>query len=298
MKKETLTNIRIDKITTKEVLEKIKGFLLSDNQHYLITLNPEMVLEAQNNNHFKNIINQSDIVFADGTGILWALDFLKRTKESSFLGLWKKSQLEFLWKLLSIISILYNFVYTVINLLFNAKYRNNILQYKIPGIDLIYEICRLDIIENQRIFLLGAEEGVARKAALQLKEAFPNINIVGAEEGIIRNQKSDINNQELFRHINKTKPNILLVAFGAPKQEIWISENLKTIPSVKLAIGVGGSFDFISGKIKRAPQFLRKLELEWVWRLILEPKRIIRIYNATVKFSFLILKKALSKLQD
>ena len=97
-------------------------------------------------------------------------------------------------------------------------------------------------------------------------------------------------NKQLIRRINNAQPEILFVALGAPKQEIWIYENLKKMPSVKLAMGVGGSFDFISGRIKRAPLIFQRLGLEWLWRLILEPRRIKRIYNATAKFGWVVLK--------
>ena len=131
-----------------------------------------------------------------------------------------------------------------------------------------------------------------------MSKKYNYLNIVGAETGIpnskfqIPNSNNDKLNEELIQRINKTKPDIIFVAFGSPKQEEWIHESLKRIPSVKLAIGVGGSFDFISGKTKRAPLIFQKLWLEWLWRLILEPRRIGRIYNATVKFSWLIFKRS------
>ena len=75
------------------------------------------------------------------------------------------------------------------------------------------------------------------------------------------------------------------------KQELWIKENIKKMPSIKVAMGVGGTFDFLSGKIKRAPGWMRNLGLEWLYRLIQEPKRIGRIYNAIIKFGFLVLKE-------
>ena len=91
--------------------------------------------------------------------------------------------------------------------------------------------------------------------------------------------------------INLVKPDILLVGLGSPKQEKFIYENLKKMPSVKLAIGVGGAFDFISGHVKRAPHILQKIGLEWLWRLALEPKRIKRIYNGVFKLGFLVIKE-------
>ena len=249
--------VKVNKITGKKVLDKIKDFLLSDGQNYIVTLNPEMVVEAQDDNYFKKIISNASLVIPDGIGILLAYKFVN----------------------------------------------NDNLPERISGVDLIYKICEADFIRDKKIYLLGAEKGIANKAARVLSEKYNYLNIVGAEEGMrskIPNSKLQIPNSDdtkynkinnnLIQKINNTKPNIIFVAFGVPKQEKWIYENLKKMPSVKLAIGVGGSFDFISGKTKRAPLILQKFGLEWLWRLILEPRRIKRIYNATVKFGWMVLK--------
>ena len=96
--------------------------------------------------------------------------------------------------------------------------------------------------------------------------------------------------KKVIKKINKAKPKILLVGLGSPKQEKWIYENLAKIPSVKVAIGVGGAFDFISGRIKRAPEFLQKIGLEWLWRLVLQPWRIKRVSKGVIGLSWLVLK--------
>ena len=264
----TILGVKIDNVSKKEVLEKIKSFLLSGKNHYIVTLNPEMVIQTTGDALFCKIINEAGLSVADGTGIVLADLFLNR----------------------------------------------EILPERIKGIDLIYDICKSDFIKGRKIFLLGAGKGIAEKAAVVLREEYPCLDIVGAEEGMyfqILNPKTKTQNEIqysipnksvfgklnilLIERINKAKPDILFVAFGAPKQEKWIYENIKKIPSVKLAIGVGGSFDFISGNVKRAPRLLRKLGLEWLWRLYVEPGRISRIYNATFKFCRLVLISKIKK---
>ena len=91
---------------------------------------------------------------------------------------------------------------------------------------------------------------------------------------------------DLLKKINGVRPDILFVAFGMGKQEKWLYENIAQLPSVKIGMGVGGAFDFISGKVKRAPLLMRKIGLEWVYRLWQEPSRIFRIINATATFLF------------
>ena len=110
-------------------------------------------------------------------------------------------------------------------------------------------------------------------------------SIVGTHSGSHK-ETEDIKTRDI---INKSHPELLFVAFGAPKQEFWLRRNLPHLPSVKVAIGIGGAFDFIAGKRKRAPRTMQKLGLEWLYRLIQQPSRIIRIYNATIKFPIKIL---------
>ncbi|MBU4368656.1 WecB/TagA/CpsF family glycosyltransferase, partial [Patescibacteria group bacterium] len=169
-------------------------------------------------------------------------------------------------------------------------HRKNGLTERISGIDLIDEIIK-NFGRDYKIFLLGGKESVAKLAAEKLKERFPDIKIAGFFSG----DAGEAGDSATVSAINQAKPDILFIAFGAPKQEKWIARNLKKIPSVRLAIGVGGAFDIISGKIKRAPRWMRRLGLEWLWRLIQEPRRIGRIYNATIKFIWLVLMKKLSR---
>ncbi len=164
------------------------------------------------------------------------------------------------------------------------SFLNNKLKESINGVDLIYKICNKLQVTNYglgiptKIFLLGGKKDVVKKA----KEKLGN-KIIGEEHGYQ-------NLEKIIKKINKIKPNILLVGLGSPKQEKWIFNNLSKMPSVKVAIGVGGAFDFISGRIKRAPKILQKIGLEWLWRLTLQPKRIKRVYNGVIKLSILSIK--------
>lgn len=178
-----------------------------------------------------------------------------------------------------------------IGLLFASKLvsRKENLNERIQGIDLIYKIAKHfdNPAKKIRIFFLGSRGEGAKLAAQKIKKNFPNIEIAGFFGGDADKEGDRI----AVSIINQSKPNILFVAYGAPRQEKWIARNLKKMPTVRLAIGVGGAFDMINGKIKRAPHWMRKTGLEWLWRFIKEPWRIGRIYNATIKFGWLILTK-------
>lgn len=162
---------------------------------------------------------------------------------------------------------------------------------RIRGVDLMLDICRLAEQKSCSVYLLGGEEGIARAAAEELQKRFLHLKIAGAESGG-KMEISDLRFKilDLIKKIDNAKPDILFVALGAGKQEKFIADNLDKMPSIKIAMGVGGAFDFISGKIKRAPGWMRKIGLEWLWRFFLEPWRWKRILNATMKFSWEIIK--------
>jgi len=157
-----------------------------------------------------------------------------------------------------------------------AKFLGKKLKENIPGVDLIYEL--LNTKYELRIFLLGGTKEVVEKVRKKLRKS-----VIGAEHGY-----QDL--EKVIEKINRAEADILLVNLGSPKQEKWIYENLKKMPSAKVAIGVGGAFDFISGRIKRAPKFVQKTGLEWLWRLILQPWRVKRISTGVLGLSWLALR--------
>jgi N-acetylglucosaminyldiphosphoundecaprenol N-acetyl-beta-D-mannosaminyltransferase len=153
------------------------------------------------------------------------------------------------------------------------------LKQNISGVELIYELSNSIQHSGNNIFLLGGKDDVVKKT----KEKLGKI-IIGAENGY-----QDLD--KVIEKINRVKSDILLVGLGSPKQEKWIYENLKKMPGVKVAIGIGGAFDFVSGRIKRAPRILRKIGMEWLWRLMMQPKRIKRIFKGVSGLLLLTLKK-------
>lgn len=155
-----------------------------------------------------------------------------------------------------------------------ARFLKQPIKEPINGVDLIYNL-------KGKLFLLGGKKGVAERVKQEL-----NTEVVGAEHGY-----QDLG--KVIKKINQLKPDTLLVGLGSPKQEKWIYENLKKMPSVKIAIGVGGAFDFISRNIKRAPIFIQKIGLEWLWRLMLQPWRIKRISKGVLGLAWLTFKNVL-----
>ena len=158
---------------------------------------------------------------------------------------------------------------------------------RIPGADLFMEICKRAAKKGHRIYLLGGKNGVAQKAKDHLLKLYRYLHVVGLKDGIYISGESD--NSKIIQDINRTKPDILFVGLGAPKQDIWINHNLEKL-SCYVFIGVGGSLDYASNTIRRAPKAMREAGLEWLFRLIVQPKRIGRIFKATVVFPYLVFK--------
>jgi len=137
----------------------------------------------------------------------------------------------------------------------------------VNGTDLLPELCRQTLFKGQRVYLLGSEPGVAAQTAKNLERLHPGLRISGTYHGYF--SKDDT--ASVIQKINQSKTDILLVALGSPHQECWLQTH-KSELQVNTAVAVGGLFDFYSGRISRAPIWLRELGLEWVWRLIKEPR--------------------------
>ncbi len=153
--------------------------------------------------------------------------------------------------------------------------------------------------KNCSVYFLGGGEGTAEKAAKNLRHVYPQLRFAGASSGgdirwIAGKWKEDV---DLTERIAATTPDVLFVALGHGKQERWIRDHLSRLPSVKIAIGVGGALDYYSGRKRRAPGFFRTLHLEWLWRLCSEPRRAFRIFEATFVFLRLVLKNKRNKVR-
>jgi len=143
---------------------------------------------------------------------------------------------------------------------------------RVSGSDLVPLLARSCAARAWRPFLLGARPGVAEAAALRLESEHPGLRVAGAHAGSPRPE----DDAESLRLIAATRPDLLLVAYGAPEQELWIARNRARL-RVPVAIGVGGTLDFLAGRVRRAPRWMRRAQLEWLWRLALQPSRARRM---------------------
>lgn len=170
-----------------------------------------------------------------------------------------------------------------IGVLIASRLKGGNVRTRVTGIDLMLKLCELAHKHNKSIFLYGGKPGVAEKAKQNLMEHLSGIKIVGVMDGYEKDENI------VIEKINAAKPDIIFVALGSPKQEYWIVNSVDKV-SATIFQGVGGSFDVISGRVKRAPLFFQYLGLEWMYRLIKEPTRWNR-QKVLPKFIYRVLRE-------
>ena len=169
-----------------------------------------------------------------------------------------------------------------IGIIYASKIKKGNIKTRITGIDLMASLCQKSVNYNSKIFLYGSKDNISELAAEELRKKYPEINIVGTCNGY-----TDEN--EVINKINNSGANIIFVGIGSPKQEDFIIKNREKLKNVKIFMPVGGSFDVISKTLKRAPDWMIKHNLEWLYRLIKQPKRFFRQLKL-FKFLFIVIK--------
>ncbi len=158
-----------------------------------------------------------------------------------------------------------------------SKFLGNPIKERITGLDVLPRIFPFAESRNFSIFLLGASPGVAETLKKVMEVKYPGVKILGTFVPPFRAEFSKEENEEMIQAINALKPDILLVSLTAPKQDIWIAENLEKLET-HVAIGIGGAFEVAAGMIRRAPLWMQKSGLEWFFRFLQEPKRMFKRY--------------------
>jgi N-acetylglucosaminyldiphosphoundecaprenol N-acetyl-beta-D-mannosaminyltransferase len=174
-----------------------------------------------------------------------------------------------------------------IGVVWASRILGNPIAERVPGVEVVEGLAAIAAARGLRVFLLGGAPGVAEQAAEKLRKHNPRLIIAGTFAGSPRREQDE----EICEIIERSKPHLLFVAYGAPNQDLWIARNQPRL-RVPVAMGVGGSFDFIVGKSVRAPHTLRAVGLEWLHRLLLEPWRWKR-QLALPRFAFAVFRQQL-----
>ncbi len=147
-----------------------------------------------------------------------------------------------------------------------ARFHGADLVANVNGTDMFPMLCEKLSNKTKKVFLYGGREGVVRRTAKKLQSEYPGLEVVGVINGY-----SSLTDEQICKTINESQADIVLVAMGAPLQEVWMEKNAAKL-NVGVIMGVGGLFDFYSESVSRAPLWLRELSLEWVWRLAMQPR--------------------------
>jgi N-acetylglucosaminyldiphosphoundecaprenol N-acetyl-beta-D-mannosaminyltransferase len=158
-----------------------------------------------------------------------------------------------------------------VGVLWAARRQGQPLRQRVAGVDLVDQIAALGAQRGWRIYFLGAAPGVAEQAATVLGQRYPGLKVAGCYAGSPRPEEED----EIAGWVRAARADVLLVAYGAPRQNLWIARN-QARAGAPVALGVGGAFDFIAGVAQRAPRWVQRLGLEWLHRLVKEPWRLRR----------------------
>lgn len=266
-----LLGVRVDYPFKKDNFNKyLDRFLIEETPSYIFTVNPEFIYDSYYDKSFKDILNSSKLNLVDGTGVLLASWVVKNLPKdhNKFLGLGKALK-EF--------------------------YLGNLSNSRFTGVDATLRI--LDYANNHScsVLLLGGDpkEGVSEELSKMISKEYKNIRHI---KGISKFSWKESDDESTLKTINVwmrsqnlSKIDFVLVAYGHSKQEKWIARNSAFLPG-KVFIGVGGTFDYMTGKVRRAPNLFQKLGLEWLFRLTQNPSyRFKRVLKATFGFLYIFL---------
>ena len=245
--------IRFHNLSRSEAARAIAELARAGGKAYVVKPYSEFMPRAARDARIRDILNGADLCLADGVGILWAAHYLSLTG----------GRLRALLQLpLSLAAVGLN----------QGAIRRP-LRENMAGVDLTWEMLgRLDET-GAGVFLLGGTEEELRRARERIEARFTGLRVVGAHHGYF--DAAGEENEALLRAIDEARPDALLVAMGFPRQEEWIAANLARL-RVNVAVAEGGSFSFISGAVPRAPRWLRRTGLEWLYRLLRQPWRLRR----------------------
>lgn len=255
MKSIEILGIPIHQTSATQAVDFIFSRLDSQQKTFIATVNPEFIMHAQVDRGFSRVLQKTTLSVPDGIGVLWAASINQYRPRMPF-------------KPLQIGEMLIASLMIAIRTVLNISGNNAPLTERITGVDLSQEIAERCAATGRTLFLLGEKEGVADLAAAKLRQVYPALKISGAYAG----QGDQDGDGDTTAQLASHPSDIVLVAYGAPKQEYWIDRNLSRIPQ-QAAMGVGGTFMYLSGQSKRAPKFIRKIGLEWLYRLISQPWR-------------------------
>ena len=257
----------VDLITRVESLDLISSWIKkTTDMKLIVTAYSEFYVQAVKDSVFMNVLKSADLVTPDGVSVLAAIIFLENYRGKP------------------IITRLFG------GLKIAGKIISGNVGETVTGVWLFENLTKMAANKGWKVFLLGGWNNVSGQAAKMLLNRFPKIK-VEFDEGETMVGTDEKKNKEVLTKINKFAPDILFVAYNPVKQEKWLAKH-KDVLKTKIGMGIGGTFDEYVGRVKKAPIWMERAGLKWLWRLLTEPKRIERIVRAVLIFPWLIFKSS------
>ncbi len=237
--KVNILGVKIDKVNIEQAADTIMGYIREDGEAKAVyTPNSEIVMQGYRSEEIRDILNDAELLTADGIGVVYASKILK-----------------------------------------------NPINERCAGYDVARALLEKMGKAGNSVYLFGSKPGVAEAAAENMCKEYPGLVIAGCADGYFDEDKEE----QIIADINMNAPDVLFVCLGAPKQEKWIYAHKKEL-NCKVCMGLGGSLDVFAGTVERAPEFYQNHGIEWLYRLIKQPKRFFRMLDLP-KFGFTVLLK-------
>lgn len=273
-KKPYILNIKVDSTQAFEVLSFVRSSLENHKKFFIVTPNPEIVLNAQGDPMFAKILNSADISLPDGVGLLAANRFFSLPNPKN--------------RTIRLISLVAQGLGIGFSILFDRNWLAGDLKL-LRGREIFLELTALANKFSWKVYLLGGEQEEAKGAKRELQKIYKKAKFRAAggpvlnKNGVPVDSSQKVVERQVVQEINELKPQLLFVGFGAPKQEKWTYRWLPKL-SVGGAMVVGGTFKYISGQAKLPPKFFADSGLEWLWRLLTGSQKFQRINAAIFEF--------------
>ena len=274
LKMGKIMEINVNSTSKSEVLARVEDQISHNKKFYIVTPNPELILMAQTNQRLKNALNDADVSIPDGIGVIQGLKYLSLKSPKTLL--------------LKVPVVFCQGLIVGAATIFDRKWLTEEF-HPIKGRSLFLDLVKLANNKKWKVVLLGGLGDEAALSSNKLQKKYPKLEIKSVKGPMFDKNTKPVTGKEeqiereAIEEINKFTPELLFVAFGNPKQEIWVHEHLRNL-NIGGAMCVGGSFRYVAGQSILPPKWMGEIGLEWFWRLFTEPKRFVRIFRAAVIF--------------
>lgn len=258
-------DLPVDVLSRVESLELLGGWIANDDKMKLVvTAYSEFYVRAQTDLEFRKVMQSADLVTPDGVSVLAAVKYLDRVKG--------KSVVDRLFQGLRV----------------GAEGLRGKVGETVTGVWLFENLTKMAADKGWKVFLLGGWGNVSGRTARRLLKRLPKLK-VAYDQGEEQVGMDELANKRVIEKINQFAPDILFVAYNPIKQEKWLAKH-RNVLKTKIGIGVGGTFNEFMGEFPKAPQWMERMGLKWLWRVRVEPKRLGRIIRAVVVFPWLVFR--------